>query len=310
MINISRECYLCKEKGVEIVPAFPWLVICPSCGIVYNPDQSVDLREVANQFYDDANMVHRGKIQNILLSVAKERWQWLQKRIPLRNGRLLEVGCGTGEFLVMARDAGWQIDGVELSEIFRETASQWYRLELHGKELPQDSYPEATFDLIAMLHVFEHIPDPSRFLQHIHDLLKPGGWLFIIVPNLSSWTDSLFGTSSPTLTKRDHFFHYTENTLKRVAEKSNFNVLYVMTLEPAHHFWTSLYGYLSSLSKKNLDKTGIQNTGKGFSRVSQIKSNIPYWIGSVTSIFLYPLRLLINRNGKGHEIYLVCRRHL
>jgi 2-polyprenyl-3-methyl-5-hydroxy-6-metoxy-1,4-benzoquinol methylase len=308
MIKSSGICYLCHEGSLDTIQDFPWLVKCRSCGLVFNPDLSINSREVSDRFYDQLNMEHRRRIKSVLLNVANVRWRWLQKRLELQNGHILEIGCGTGEFLVVAKRKGWRVEGLELSEKFREAAKTWYALELKGEELSQANYPAETFDVVALLHVFEHLPNPLEFLTQIVKLVKPGGWLFIVVPNLSSWTDSLFGKSSPTLIKMDHFFHYDDSTLQKMIARSDFILAEIATLEPSHHLWTSLYGFLASKRKSQLTGFAKVEKQKEVSLAGKIKSNLPYWMGTLTSGLLLPLRLWLRKNNRGHEIYFLCRR--
>jgi 2-polyprenyl-3-methyl-5-hydroxy-6-metoxy-1,4-benzoquinol methylase len=307
MTKTVTACYLCNEKSLDPLRDFPWLVSCQNCGMVFNPNLSIDARQVSDQFYDELNMEHRRKIKSVLLKTARIRWQWLQKRVSLPTGRLLEIGCGTGEFLAIARDVGWAVEGLELSKSFREAAKTWYDLDLKGEEVFQSEFSEPIFDVVALLHVFEHLPNPLDFLDRVFQLIKPGGWLFIVVPNLSSWTDSLFGKSSPILLKRDHFFHYNHNTLQRMIARSDFTTTDIVTLEPQHHIWTSLYGYLASRVKPAKLTDGQKDQSPG-SVTSKIKSNLPYWAGAITSGLLFPLRSWLRKNNRGHEIFLLCRR--
>jgi 2-polyprenyl-3-methyl-5-hydroxy-6-metoxy-1,4-benzoquinol methylase len=271
---------------------------------------SINSHEVSNQYYDLQNLEHRWRIQSILLKVARGRWRWLQEKIPPSTGRLLEIGCGTGEFLAVVRDDGWNVSGLELSKSFRDAAKSWYDLDLHAEELSEAGFAPQSFDVVVLLHVFEHLPNPLEFLDQISDILKPGGWLFFVVPNLSSWTDRLFGKSSPTLVKPDHFFHYTPRTLKQTLGISNFALTEMVTLEPKHHVWTSLYGFWSSKFKSSGEESTISQRGSYSSEISKIKAKLPYWAGDFTSIFLFPWRLWLHKMDRGHEIYALCRGQL
>jgi SAM-dependent methyltransferase len=308
MIEIKNACYLCGEKKLAGFKGFSWLVECRNCGLVYNPALSIDSREVSHRFYGDVNVEHRRKIQSVLLRIARIRWQWLKKRLPVFTGHLLEIGCGTGEFLKTAMASGWDVSGLELSENFRDAAKDWYGLDLQGDELAQAGFADNSFDMVTLLHVFEHLPNPLEFINQISRIVKSGGWLFIAVPSLSSWTDSLFGNSNPTLTKMDHFFHYTPSTLQRVFFRSSFDIVEVVTHEPSHHIWSCLYGFLASKKGTSSNLPAVVEKRPVAMLVSKIKSNTPYWIGTLSSIFLYPLRFWLQKTNRGHEIYLLCRK--
>jgi 2-polyprenyl-3-methyl-5-hydroxy-6-metoxy-1,4-benzoquinol methylase len=308
MTETEKKCYLCGETGTATLQEFSWLVKCENCGLIYNPNLKIDPRMVSQNFYSDENVKHRKRIQSSLLKSSRIRWNWLKKRIHINSGHLLEVGCGTGEFLRTAKMAGWTVSGLELSSSFRTAALNWYNLELVSEELSEADFAENIFDIVAMNHVFEHLPDPIDFLVQISRILRPGGWLFIIVPNLSSWTDKLFGKSNPTLIKKDHYFHYNPSTLMNVVSRSLFDIGEVVTHEPPHHIWTSLYGFLG-LKMRELHKSSTMvEKNQGSAPGSKIRSNFPYWIGSITSVLLFPFRFWLEKTNQGHEIYLLCRR--
>jgi SAM-dependent methyltransferase len=307
MSDMNRNCYLCDER-VETITEFPWLVRCQGCNLIYNPALSVDAREVSDRFYDDVNMEHRRKIRPVLQRIARIRWRWLEKRLPASAGHLLEIGGGTGEFLLPAKGSGWAVHGLELSESFRDAARQWYNLELQGDELSRAGLAAESADVVVLLHVFEHIPGPLEFLSEISRVVKPGGLLFIVVPNVFSWTDELFGSASPTLIKKDHFFHYDPVTLKKMVSRSDFEPLEIDTFEPAHHLWTSLYGFLSARRRAARRAAVAPASGQVGQFAGRIKTNLPYWIGSLMSVFLFPLRLWLRKTNRGHEIYLLARR--
>jgi len=224
-------------------------------------------------------------------------------------GSLLEVGCGTGEFLLTARRAGWQAEGLELSQSFREAAKAWYNLDVGSDELFDEHASRGDqFDAVVLLHVFEHLADPLVFLNKMQRITKPGGWLFIVVPNARSWTDALFGGSNPTLAKRDHFFHYDRTAIQLMISRSKFEVLAATTFEPEHHFWTSLYGFLSSAKQTVADRSRALKRQPAVSMLRDIKSNAPYWMGTATALFSFPMRRWLDRRDRGHEIYVLCRR--
>lgn len=308
MANPNNRCFLCGEKRLEVVKGYSWLVECHNCGLVYNPELKNDPWEVSQLFYDDVNMEYRKKIQSVLLKISHYRWNWLIQRMGADTGSLLEVGCGTGEFLTTARLAGWEVCGLELSKSFRSAALSWYDLELQGTELGQAGFGVNSFDAVILFHVFEHLQDPFEFLSQVSHILKSGGCLFMIVPNLSSWTDNLFGKSNPTLIKKDHYFHYSPATLQKMVSQNSFDIVEVVTHEPSHHLWTSIYGFLALRIKPLRRVSNQADKSQGASSTSKTISILPYHLGSLSSICLFPFRFWLQKTNRGHEIYFLCRR--
>lgn len=167
------------------------VVRCTRCGLVYQ-----DPRPTANallRYYDmlyakldeDDGMRefeayrHRTKVQELKRLGLIHRWV----RPP---GRLLDIGCGHGYFLLIAKECGWQVAGVEISETGSEYARRALRLEVLTGELAAGSFPEESFDVVTMNSVLEHVLNPMDLLRRIARVLKPGGWLFFNVPNTES----------------------------------------------------------------------------------------------------------------------------
>lgn len=104
-------------------------------------------------------------------------------------GRVLDFGCGAGDFLVRLRDRGWQCSGVEVSER-AITAAEGRGLEVRRS---LGEYPGASFDYVRANHSLEHVLDPPAILREMFRVLKPGGTLFIGVPTRDGLPARMFG---------------------------------------------------------------------------------------------------------------------
>ena len=106
----------------------------------------------------------------------------LVKRFSRKEGVLMDIGAGTGDFVKYAQDRGWEAYGVEPNEAARERA--------HYKGVPVYSritvQQDAIYDAITLWHVLEHLPDLEQEIRTISNTLKPGGWLILAVPNYKS----------------------------------------------------------------------------------------------------------------------------
>jgi SAM-dependent methyltransferase len=123
------------------------------------------------------------------------------QRFTSGGGRLLDAGCASGHFLYQARQAGWLIAGVEPSESLyskaRETLGS--RAEIYCCILENTSFAPASFDAITLWDVLEHVAEPVDFMKLCATLLKPGGRLFVNVPDLDSLEAQVFGRRWPLL---------------------------------------------------------------------------------------------------------------
>ena len=99
---------------------------------------------------------------------------------------LLDVGCGTGAFLRLAKTRGCEVTGTELSHAGAEAAMA-QGLRVHEGEIWEAEFPAASFDVVTCWHVIEHVSDPRRMLAEVHRILRPGGWLILATPNLEDY---------------------------------------------------------------------------------------------------------------------------
>jgi ubiquinone/menaquinone biosynthesis C-methylase UbiE len=100
-----------------------------------------------------------------------------------RQGRYLDVGCGLGENLWAAREAGWEYEGVDVSAAYLKWAEQ--QLGVRGRQgtLEEMNYPDNYFDAITMNAILEHLYDPYATLKEVYRVLKPGGLFWFDAPN-------------------------------------------------------------------------------------------------------------------------------
>ncbi len=104
------------------------------------------------------------------------------------DARVLDVGCGDGRLLRQLQRAGrYELHGVELPGRAAERAGTIPGIHLHVGSLDTVGLPAASFDLITLVHVFEHLPAPRDTLDRLAGLVRPGGRLFISYPNIRSW---------------------------------------------------------------------------------------------------------------------------
>ena len=137
-------------------------------------------------------------------------------------GRLLDVGCGDGRFLAAMAARGWRTEGVETDSVAAHLARQRSKSVIHETPLEAAQFPDNSFDMVSLLHVLEHVPDPRATLTEAHRILRPGGALFLAVPNAGSGEAALFGGAWYALDLPRHFWGFTPSTLSRLAEECGF----------------------------------------------------------------------------------------
>jgi len=134
----------------------------------------------------------------------------------LRNGQLLDVGCGSGLALQRMSELGWQVRGVDFDPKAVRIA-QKKGLEVGLGKLADQGYPSDCFDAITMSHIIEHVHDPLSFLGECRRILKPGGNLVMVTPNSRSWGHQRFGANWMHLDPPRHLHIFNEPSLRELT---------------------------------------------------------------------------------------------
>jgi 2-polyprenyl-3-methyl-5-hydroxy-6-metoxy-1,4-benzoquinol methylase len=146
------------------------------------------------------------------------------RHMPPASGespRLLDVGCGNGDFLEIARQAGWQAQGVDLDPAAAATArARGFDVRVGGIDALQDK--SGTFDMVTLCHVIEHVPDPPAVLASARSLLKPGGRLWIETPNVDSFGAAAYGACWRDLDPPRHLVIFSRGALEERLRAAGF----------------------------------------------------------------------------------------
>jgi 2-polyprenyl-3-methyl-5-hydroxy-6-metoxy-1,4-benzoquinol methylase len=139
------------------------------------------------------------------------------------EGGLLDVGCGTGRFLIAARNRGWRVAGVDLSEA-NALAAQGVGLDVRGTTLSGAGFTAASFDAARLNSVIEHLPEPLELLSDIARVVRPGGVLSLSTPNVTSTSARLLGADWHQLGREGnaHVVFFSRTTLTRALEETGF----------------------------------------------------------------------------------------
>ena len=156
-----------------------------------------------------------------------------RRHVDPKGQRLLEVGCGYGAFLVIAREMGAIVQGVELSAHATEVGQQEFGLDIFAGTLEEAGFADASFDIVTFFDVLEHVPEPTTFMTEIRRVLRPGGTLFFLVPNLARY--DLEGLQWPGIRYHpEHLYYYRLNTLQSWLERLGFRI---------QRYWTEGVGH-------------------------------------------------------------------
>ncbi|MFA0754087.1 MAG: hypothetical protein IMHGJWDQ_001870 [Candidatus Fervidibacter sp.] len=135
------------------------------------------------------------------------------------HGRLLDIGCGNGSYLAMMKRLGWEVVGTEIDPKAADIATSSLGIFVHVGDLKDAPFEHASFDVITMSHVIEHVADPIDFLRTAARFLKPGGEMIVVTPNLSSLGSRIFGADWYCLDPPRHLYLFTPASVRLLFTK-------------------------------------------------------------------------------------------
>ena len=160
----------------------------------------------------------------MLFPLQRDHWDRQHRHLPRPRedaDRLLDVGCGGGDFLIVARDRGWKVCGVD-PDLTATTRARQLDLPVLNGGLELLANQEAQFDAITLSHVIEHVHQPLCMLQDCHRLLKPGGILWLETPNVGSYGHRRFGSNWRGLEAPRHLTVFSWQGLLTIMEAAGF----------------------------------------------------------------------------------------
>ncbi|MEK6976241.1 MAG: class I SAM-dependent methyltransferase [Candidatus Thermoplasmatota archaeon] len=173
-----------------------------------------------------------------LAGVRSQRARLETFRLPPGNGgRLLEVGCGNGARLASLAALGYEVEGQDVAPAAVAVTAARGRTVHHG-ELARLGLPDASYDVIVMNHVLEHVRHSVDFLRQAHRLLRPGGRLVSIQPNAASRGHRAFGADWVGLDPPRHLHVFTPKSVRAVAQAAGFRDVRVATTAVRREHWT------------------------------------------------------------------------
>ena len=225
----AKGCLVCDSARVYyLFSIFGYRVVrCNDCGLVFlNPQpDDTELAKIygADYFCGSESEEKRRAAAELKEATARLYLHQIQRYHGRNPGRVLEIGCGKGEFLVEAEKAGWEVVGVEYSPAACETArSRLKRGKIFCGQLSDSGLEPEHFDLCVIADVIEHVRNPVVFLDEIHRLLKPGAALAVYTPSLDSWSARLMGQKWMEF-KTEHLAYFDRKTIQTALFKTGFH---------------------------------------------------------------------------------------
>jgi 2-polyprenyl-3-methyl-5-hydroxy-6-metoxy-1,4-benzoquinol methylase len=259
---------------------------CENCSLRFTQNVP-DAASIGPYYKSDDYISHtntdKGLVNRLYHLVRKqtltEKYRLILSATRIQQGKLLDIGAGTGAFAGYMKEHGWEVTGLEPDETARERAHAVNRVQLldadHLYSLPADS-----FDAITLWHVLEHVHDLHPYMEQLKKLVKRGGRIFIAVPNHTSYDASVYQGAWAAYDVPRHLYHFSPDAMESLLTSHD------LQLQFSRPMWYDSI-YISMLSEKyrngrgNAVKavaTGLLSNAKAFIDKSRCSSLI-YVIG-------------------------------
>ena len=222
-------------------------------------------------------------------------YQWVKKytlgkKLQLINSfktpqkTILDIGCGTGDFLKVCKKNGWTVTGVEPNEKAKKIAEKKLNSH-HNTNLYSEinNLPKNAFDIITLWHVLEHVPNIEEYIIALKKLLKPQGVLIIAVPNFKSFDAKYYQQFWAAFDAPRHLWHFSKTSIQKLFAKEQMRLVKIIPMKFDAF-------YVALLSEKY--KHGKNNFVKAF--CIGCLSNFKAWRNKEYSSLIYAIK---NTNG-------------
>lgn len=233
------------------------LVKCKSCALVFtNPRPKEEY--LANYYQSDQYISHTDKGNSLINFIYKlVRSYTLKQKVRLilklnkKTGTLLDFGCGTGDFIKVARENKWQAFGYEPDKKARTIASK------KNKDCLVNSISTGNeqYDIITAWHVIEHVTELEKTLKNLRKKIKDNGHLIIAVPNHQSYDAKYYDNQWAAYDVPRHLYHFDQTSIKALASKLKLSLISITPMKFDSY-------YVSMLSEKYMKNGNLFNALK------------------------------------------------
>lgn len=247
---------------------------CGHCTLRFT--QNIPGKHHIAEYYKSENYIShsdtaKGLINNLYHRVRSKtlinKRDLVKKFTQKEKGEILDIGSGTGAFLNTMKKAGWNVTGLEPDDTARQKSKELYDIM---PQSPEDLFNlKSGYDAITLWHVLEHVHDLHEYMEELKRLLKPGGKIFIAVPNYTSYDAVYYQQFWAAYDVPRHLYHFSPTAMKNLFIQHNMKVSHLKPM-----WYDSVY--VSMLSQQY--KTGHSGTLKGalIGAISNVKAIFNY----------------------------------
>jgi 2-polyprenyl-3-methyl-5-hydroxy-6-metoxy-1,4-benzoquinol methylase len=238
-----ESCPICNSKKLEpFMEASDYtvsretfkIVRCQQCGFRFTNPRP-ELNHLGDYYKSEDYISHSNTAKGFINSTYQTvRKYTLLKKLQLiskyyKTGKLLDIGSGTGDFLKVMRDAKWDVMGIEPSDDARDFSTKSSMLDVRS-ESEIDLLPDASFDVVTMWHVLEHVPKLNERVKDLKRLIKPDGLIIIAVPNCESLDAKIYGDKWAAYDVPRHLYHFAPQDITSLFANHSMKVIRILPM--------------------------------------------------------------------------------
>lgn len=229
--NSAKPALIYKASGFQFFR-------CSNCQSVFRSDAGVEIsHEYDAEYYGDSpkEKFWLKPVVWLLNAERNSRAKYISMRIS-NESKVLDIGCGNGALLHKIHLlSGAAVTGVEMDNVAAKRARDRGCITVFSDSFEKALLERSSFDVIEMIHSFEHIPVPGNTLNKVAELLKPGGLFYLAIPNVNSIQCGLFGRFGLHLDPEFHLHFISRKQLLKLASEAGFKYIKARHFNPVQN---------------------------------------------------------------------------
>jgi SAM-dependent methyltransferase len=222
---------------------------CGNCELRFTQDVP-DAGSIGRYYQSDNYISHsntnKGLVNRLYHMVRSQtlsdKYRLIASATRTRQGKLLDIGAGTGAFVGYMQERGWEVTGLEPDETARRVALTDHRVELLQMDRLYDLPPDS-FDAITLWHVLEHVHDLHPYVERLKTLVRRSGRIFIAVPNYTCYDAEVYQSFWAAYDVPRHLYHFSPEAMESLLTQHGLQLQYSQPM-----WYDSIY--ISMLSEK------------------------------------------------------------
>ena len=226
----SPSCIICRATTVSFLKKDGYEHLrCTRCGLVSVFPQPT-LEFLRTKVYSKESGFQSNRVEDLATTTPSRRHDTMCRMLTRfkPDARLLDVGCGGGQLMFLARKRGLAASGVELNQRLADSARA-HGFQVFSGTIAEAAFPRASFDAVSLGEIIEHVNDPRAFVRDAAEAIAPGGVLLITTPNMDCvwsrttlWLYRTFGIPWSTATPPYHLFVFSASNLDLLLGQEGF----------------------------------------------------------------------------------------